>query len=250
MQILFISDLHLGHHSPELVRGFFHFLNNQAANADQLYILGDFFDAWLGDDDDDALVAEIKGHLHDYAQNHQVFFLHGNRDFLLGEQFARDTCITLLPESHLIELNGKKALLMHGDTLCTQDTEYLKFRAMVRNPAWQQQVLSLPLPQRRQMAADLRNKSQSMNAMKAEDIMDVTPAEVERVMDSAGVDLLIHGHTHRPACHSLTVNNAPAERLVLGDWSNTAGWYLVAENGELNLVQFDLAPSNPISTIK
>jgi UDP-2,3-diacylglucosamine hydrolase len=250
MQILFISDLHLGHHSPELVRGFFHFLNNQAANADQLYILGDFFDAWLGDDDDDALVAEIKGHLHDYAQNHQVFFLHGNRDFLLGEQFARDTCITLLPESHLIELNGKKALLMHGDTLCTQDTEYLKFRAMVRNPAWQQQVLSLPLPQRRQMAADLRNKSQSMNAMKAEDIMDVTPAEVERVMDSAGVDLLIHGHTHRPTHHSLTVNNAPAERWVLGDWSSTAGWYLAAEHGELNLTKFDLATSNPISTIK
>lgn len=250
MQTLFISDLHLGHHTPEIIQGFFRFLSNQAANADQLFILGDFFDAWIGDDNDDALVAEIKSHLRNYAQNHQVFFLHGNRDFLVGDQFARDTGVTLLPESHLIDLNGRKTLIMHGDTLCTHDVEYLKFRAMVRNPAWQQQVLSLPLPQRRQMAADLRNKSKSMNAMKAEDIMDVTSAEVEKEMSTAGVDLLIHGHTHRPAHHSLIVNNAPAERWVLGDWSSTVGWYLAAENGELSLAQFDLVTSNPISTAK
>lgn len=239
MRTLFISDLHLSHHHPELIGGFFSFLRHQAASAEQLYILGDFFDAWVGDDDDDPLLAEIKKHLRDYAQHHQVFFLHGNRDFLIGEQFARDSGVTLLPESHLINLAGKTALIMHGDTLCTQDVEYLKFRAMVRNPAWQQQVLSLPLPHRRQMAADLRQKSKSMNAMKAEDIMDVTPEEVEKVIQAAGADLLIHGHTHRPAYHLLTIDGMPAERWVLGDWG-AKGWYLVADEGKLDLVSFDL----------
>lgn len=240
MQTLFISDLHLGHHTQDIVSAFFRFLENQAGCADQLYILGDFFDAWIGDDDDDALVAEVKKQLRKYAQNHQVFFLHGNRDFLVGEQFARDTGVTLLPESQLIHLNGEKTLIMHGDTLCTQDTEYLKFRAMVRNPVWQQQVLGLPLPQRRQMAADLRQKSKSMNAMKAEDIMDVTPAEVESVMRAAGVKRLIHGHTHRPAHHSLTLSGEQAERWVLGDWGSK-GWYLAAQDGQLNLLDFDLS---------
>jgi UDP-2,3-diacylglucosamine hydrolase len=240
MQSLFISDLHLGHHSPEIVSGFFHFLRAQAVNAERLYILGDFFDAWIGDDDDDELVYEIKKRLHEYARSHEVFFLHGNRDFLIGKQFAQDTGITLLPESHLIDVDGRKTLIMHGDTLCTQDVEYLKFRAMVRNPAWQQQVLSLPLPQRRQMAADLRQKSKSLNVMKAEDILDVTPEEVENVMRTADVDLLIHGHTHRPNHHLLQVNEAPAERWVLGDWSNASGWYLQAENHQINLIQFDL----------
>ncbi len=238
MHSLFISDLHLSHHSADIIRGFFGFLHNQAASADRLYILGDFFDAWIGDDDDDALVAEVKQHLRDYAQNHEVFFLHGNRDFLIGEQFAQDTGITLLPEAHIIDLYGKSALVMHGDTLCTQDVEYLQFRAMVRNPAWQQQVLSLPLPQRRQMAAELRQKSKSMNAMKAEDIMDVTPGEVVRVMTEAGVDMLIHGHTHRPARHSLTLNETSAERWVLGDWSADTGWYLKVGDTQTELIQF------------
>jgi UDP-2,3-diacylglucosamine hydrolase len=240
MRSLFISDLHLGHHSPNIVNGFFRFLEDQAASADQLYILGDFFDAWIGDDDDDSLVEEIKNELRDYAQHHQIFFIHGNRDFLLGEQFARETGISLLPESQVIDLNGEKTLIMHGDTLCTQDVEYLKFRAMVRSPAWQQQVLSLPLPQRRRMAEDLRQKSKSMNAMKAEDIMDVTPEEVARVMADAGVQVLIHGHTHRPAKHALVLNNKDATRWVLGDWG-TDGWYLDVRTGEpAKLMHFPL----------
>lgn len=240
MRSLFISDLHLGHHSPNIVNGFFRFLDDQAASADQLYILGDFFDAWIGDDDDDSLVEEIKKQLRDYALHHQIFFIHGNRDFLLGERFAQETGITLLPESQVIDLNGEKTLIMHGDTLCTQDAEYLTFRAMVRNPAWQQQVLSLPLPQRRRMAEDLRQKSKSMNAMKAEDIMDVTAEEVVRVMADAGVQTLIHGHTHRPAKHSLVVNNKDATRWVLGDWGKD-GWYLDVETGEAaKLMHFPL----------
>lgn len=239
MRSLFISDLHLSQHAPKIVEGFLKFLQQQAADADQLYILGDFFDAWIGDDDDAALAVEIQRQLHQYSRNHRVFFIHGNRDFLLGEKFARETCIELLQESALIALDDRRALIMHGDTLCTQDTEYLKFRAMVRNPAWQQQVLALPLPQRRLMAADLRQKSLSMNAMKAEDIMDVTPTEVEKVMQAANVNLLIHGHTHRPARHHLILEGADAERWVLGDWGDH-GWYLLAENNQLELVKFKL----------
>jgi UDP-2,3-diacylglucosamine hydrolase len=240
MRSLFISDLHLSSHSPAIVDGFLKFLQNQATDADELYILGDFFDAWIGDDDDSPLAADIKQALRKYASNHTVYFLHGNRDFLLGEKFAQQAGINLLPETCVINLHGRHTLIMHGDTLCTRDTEYLKFRTMVRNPAWQQQVLALPLPQRRQMAADLRQKTQSMIAMKAEDIMDVTPEEVEKIMAAYGVDLLIHGHTHRPARHEVSANGAMAERWVLGDWNQT-GWYLVVENGELDLIEFDLA---------
>jgi UDP-2,3-diacylglucosamine hydrolase len=239
MQTLFISDLHLGPHCPHLVEGFRSFLKNHAANADQLYILGDFFDAWIGDDDDDALFTSIKEDLQHYSQNHKTFFIHGNRDFLIGQRFAEETGLTLLADSAVIDLNGRPTLVMHGDTLCTQDMEYLQFRAMVRNPAWQQQILSLPLPHRRHMAAELRQKSKSMNAMKAEDIMDVTPEEVTKVMTDHNVDLLIHGHTHRPAIHNIEANEKPAQRWVLGDWDKK-GWYIRADESGLDLIEFEL----------
>jgi UDP-2,3-diacylglucosamine hydrolase len=238
MSTFFISDLHLSHQTPNVFDGFCHFLNTTAANAERLYILGDFFDAWIGDDEDDALVSDIKHQLRQFSAKHPVFFMAGNRDFLIGEQFAKDTGISLLPEQIVIDLYGRKTLLLHGDTLCTSDTDYLRFRAMVRSSQWQQQVLSLPLQQRRLMAADLRQKSQSMNAMKAEDIMDVTPAEVLRVMSAQDVDLLIHGHTHRPAIHNILLNERPAQRCVLGDW-HQMGWYIEAsENHPLQLTQF------------
>lgn len=240
MTTLFISDLHLSHQTPEVVDGFFAFLRTTAANAEQLYILGDFFDAWIGDDDDDPLVQEVKGQLRHFTRQCPVSFMHGNRDFLVGEQFAKDTGVNLLPEQAVIDLYGRKALLLHGDTLCTTDLEYMQFRAMVRSPQWQQQVLALPLQQRRAMAADLRAKSLSMNAIKAEDIMDVTPEEVVKVMSDHQVDLLIHGHTHRPAIHKLTVDNKQAERWVLGDW-HQRGWYALATaDGDLELNNFPL----------
>lgn len=242
MQTLFISDLHLGHRDPRVVRGFLDFLQVTAADADSLYILGDFFDAWIGDDDDDPLATEIKAALAQYSAHHPTYFIHGNRDFLIGEKFCRDTGITLLEEHSVINLGERKVLLMHGDTLCTKDLEYMEFRAMVHSPEWQQQVLSLPLPQRRAMAAELRDKSLSLNAIKAEDIMDVTPTEVQRVMEQFGTHTLIHGHTHRPARHQLEVAGESAERWVLGDWHDT-GWYISADpSGQLNLVEFELAP--------
>lgn len=241
MHTLFISDLHLNPQQPLVVEGFLNFLQGRAKNAQRLYILGDFFDAWIGDDDDHPLALKIQEALRAYSTQTPTFFMRGNRDFLIGPKFAEQTGVTLLDDSALVDLGGHKALLMHGDTLCTEDREYLEFRAMVRSPQWQAQVLALPLDQRRMMAADLRKKSLSMNAIKAQDIMDVTPAEVERVMMEANVSLLIHGHTHRPAHHTLTLNEQPAERWVLGDWHDS-GWYISAEpNGELELVEFPLA---------
>lgn len=240
MSTLFISDLHLSPQVPDVVDGFYEFLRTTAAEAQRLYILGDFFDAWIGDDEDDPLVCEIKSRLKHHSAHCETFFVHGNRDFLIGERFAQDTGITLLPEQSVIDLYGRQALLMHGDTLCTQDIEYMQFRAMVRSPQWQQQVLALPLQQRRHMAADLRAKSQSMNAIKAEDIMDVTAEEVVKAMAEHEVDLLIHGHTHRPAKHTLSIDGNPAERWVLGDW-HQRGWYLLAApEQELKLVDFSL----------
>lgn len=240
MSTLFISDLHLSHQTPQVMDGFFAFLRTTAGNAEHLYILGDFFDAWIGDDDDDPLIHKVKEQLKQFTRHCPVSFMHGNRDFLIGEQFAEDTGVCLLPEQAVIDLYGRNALLLHGDTLCTTDAEYMQFRAMVRAPQWQQQVLALPLEQRRLMAADLRAKSQSMNAIKAEDIMDVTPEEVVAVMAEHQVDLLIHGHTHRPGTHKLIVDNRPAERWVLGDWHHR-GWYAQATRDQgLTLVDFPL----------
>ncbi len=235
MHALFISDLHLGHHNPQVVDGFLRFLNEKTHDVDELYILGDFFDAWIGDDDDDALYAQIKSALKECSLNTRLLMITGNRDFLLGDKFAEESGIEMLDDISTIDLDGVKTAIMHGDTLCTGDTEYLKFRAMVRSQEWQQQVLSLPLPQRRQMAAGLRSKSTSLNAMKAEDIMDVAQDEVERVMTQCDVKRLIHGHTHRPKRHC----TPSEERIVLGDWHDT-GWYLSAKGGALELVEFPL----------
>jgi UDP-2,3-diacylglucosamine hydrolase len=239
MRTLFISDLHLSDHHPKILQGFLGFLDKNKPNSDALYILGDFFDAWIGDDDDNPTLNDLKNRLQKFSQSCPIYFIHGNRDFLIGNTFAQATGINILNELTTIGLNDQPVLLMHGDTLCTQDTEYLKFRAMVRNPAWQHQVLSLPLPQRRQMAADLRQKSQSLNAMKAEDIMDVTPAEVERIMCEQQVTILIHGHTHRPGHHLTTLANGQhAERWVLGDWTDERGWCLEFLNGKFELHHF------------
>lgn len=229
MSIFFISDLHLSPQQPAVATAFKAFLAENAAASSHLYILGDFFDAWIGDDDNDSFVQDVKDHLRAYSRSHSVSLLQGNRDFLIGDQFADETGIQLLAEESIIDLYGRRTLLMHGDTLCTEDVEYLEFRQMVRSPTWQQQVLSLPLAHRRALAADLRNKSKSMNAMKAEDIMDVSDLEVKRIMQAHDVDLLIHGHTHRPARHLVGAATGDAERIVLGDWG-ALGWYLQVDS--------------------
>lgn len=242
MATYFISDLHLSPERPEITTALESFLANQAKDATALYILGDFFDAWVGDDDHCDFATHIKELL--IAQSKRgvkVFFIRGNRDFMIGEALANACGFTLLEDETVVELYGKRVLLMHGDTLCTADVEYQQFRKMVRNPVWQQQVLALPINQRRAMAADLRSKSQSMNAMKAEDIMDVTPDEVVNIMDEYRVKVLIHGHTHRPAHHQFDEKGKSHSRWVLGDWHSNARYLRADEDGielkELEITQ-------------
>lgn len=236
----FISDLHLSPDRPEITQGFETFLKTQAKNAEKLTILGDFFEVWLGDDDDTPCYQSTLRHLQNtITQGVDVSFMQGNRDFLLSEAFVTGLGATLLPDPSVIELTGEPTLLMHGDSLCTLDQEYMQFRHLVRSPSWQQEVLAKPLAERKALAQKIRAESRSMNSLKAEDIMDVTPAEVEAVMSTHHSRRLIHGHTHRPARHALTIENQKAERIVLGDWDEL-GWYLVADGDQLELHSFPI----------
>ncbi len=243
MTTLFISDLHLDPTRPAVSRAFFELLEGEARSADALYILGDFFEAWIGDDDNTELnqqVAEALKTLTDAGV--PCYLMHGNRDFLVGQQFAAQAGCQLLADPSVVELYGKPVLLMHGDSLCTSDQEYIAFRAQVRSPAWQQAVLSKSLEERRALAAQLRANSKDSNSNKAEDIMDVTPEEVVTALNEHQVDLMIHGHTHRPAIHSVPTQQGDATRIVLGDWLEY-GWLLRYHNdGQYELDRFAIVP--------
>lgn len=233
---LFISDLHLHESRPLVTRAFFQFLES-AESAEALYILGDFFDAWIGDDDDQPLVKEVTAQLHALSKTGtRIFLMHGNRDFLIGKQFIEKINASLLADEVCINLYGVNTLLLHGDSLCTADTDYMQFRGLVRNPVWQEQFLSQPLDTRRAIANELRNKSKSMNSLKADDILDVTASEVEKHFKQFNVQRMIHGHTHRPARHSLTINEKPCERIVLGDWHDSF-WFVSVDETKLELIQ-------------
>jgi UDP-2,3-diacylglucosamine hydrolase len=219
MASLFISDLHLDETRPQIVDLFVRFLAKEARGADALYILGDLFESWIGDDDDTPLAASIAHALRALRDSGvPVYFMHGNRDFLLGADYTARAGMDLLIDPTVIEFDGERTLLMHGDTLCTDDIEYQKFRSMVRTPAWQQQFLAKPLVERRAFAAQARGESRKQTAMKAAEIMDVNQAAVESAMRAHGVRRLIHGHTHRPATHRYDLDGQAAERIVLGDW--------------------------------
>ena len=230
---LFISDLHLCASRPRIKRLFFEFLDRTARNADELFILGDFFEYWAGDDDmDDPFNRAIIDSLAALTSSGvAVFLMHGNRDFLIGEEFCRASGATLLADPILIELNGTRTLLMHGDTLCTDDIEYQTFRKQVRDPDWQQQFLSQPLAQRKSIIEDLRKRSENEKQTKTSDIMDVTPASVERVLREHAYPRLIHGHTHRPALHRHVVDGKSCERWVLTDWYERGGYLRCDESG-------------------
>jgi len=220
MNALFISDLHLSEERPHTTAAFFAFLAEKTRGVEQLYILGDFFDAWIGDDDDRPLAEAVANALHAVAaRGVKIFFQHGNRDFLLGEQYAARCGMQLLPELYVIEDSARRILLAHGDQFCTQDVAYQQFRALVRDSQWQREFLTKPLQERRAIAAQLRAKSKEANSLKAEDIMDVTSVEVDTVLEKYQCSVLIHGHTHRPARHAVTLKNSvAAERIVLGEW--------------------------------
>lgn len=220
MSTLFISDLHLDDARPAITALFEQFLaSKEARHADALYILGDLVEAWVGDDDDAELPARIARATRTLRDSGvPVYFMHGNRDFLLGEAFARRAGLQLLADPTVHDFYGTPTLLMHGDLLCTDDTVYQKVRAEVRTPEWKHKVLATPLAARRALAAKSREESRSHTGNAGEQIMDVNPGAVEDAMRQAGVTRLIHGHTHRPAVHDLELDGRQAQRIVLGDW--------------------------------
>jgi UDP-2,3-diacylglucosamine hydrolase len=219
MPTFFISDLHLDDARPQITELFARFLKEDARGADALYVLGDLFESWIGDDDDAPLARRVAHALRDLSDSGvPIYFMRGNRDFLLGADYAKQCGMTLLGDPALVELGGERTLLMHGDTLCTDDIEYQKFRALVRNPSWQRQFLGKPLTERRAFAEQARGESRKQTATKAANIMDVNQGAVESTMRAHGVRRLIHGHTHRPATHPFDLDGKTAERIVLGDW--------------------------------
>ncbi|MDR3388400.1 MAG: UDP-2,3-diacylglucosamine diphosphatase [Rudaea sp.] len=218
MSALFISDLHLDESRPHIVDLFTRFLADDARKADALYILGDLLESWVGDDDDSALARNVAAALRAVRDNGvPVYFMHGNRDFLLGADYAARAGMELLRDPTIVDLD-QPTLLMHGDTLCTDDVDYQKFRTLVRDAGWQRQFLAKPLADRRAFAAQARGESRRHTSAASMEIMDVNTAAVESAMRQYGVRRLVHGHTHRPATHRLNLDGEVAERIVLGDW--------------------------------
>ncbi|SLM62178.1 MULTISPECIES: UDP-2,3-diacylglucosamine diphosphatase [Dickeya] len=240
MTTLFISDLHLSEHEPAITAGFLRFLREEAPGADALYILGDLFDAWIGDDDPATLHSTVANALHDLTQNGTpCYFVHGNRDFLLGKHFARRSGLQLLPTETVLTLYGRRTLLMHGDTLCTDDLAYQRFRRKVHNPLIQFLFRLLPLSLRLSIAARMRAASQQANQHKSMTIMDVNAAAVIARLQHHQATLLIHGHTHRPAIHHIDGAGLTAERAVLGAWHHQGSVLQVNHDG-LRLTTFAL----------
>ncbi|HEC18435.1 MAG TPA: UDP-2,3-diacylglucosamine diphosphatase [Gammaproteobacteria bacterium] len=219
MSTLFIADLHLSTERPEIIALFLRFLEQEATQAEALYILGDLFEAWLGDDAVQPELQEVLTGLKKLTESGvPVFVMVGNRDFLLGETFEKMTGCTLLDDPSVVDLYGTPTLLMHGDTLCTDDVDYQAFRQQVRTPQWRKAVLAKSIAERLQMAREARAQSQAHTREKSAEIMDVNAQAVEDAFRQHGVRRLIHGHTHRPAVHELSVDGKNTTRIVLGDW--------------------------------
>ena len=223
-EILFISDLHIALEKPEITRRFLDFLTNRVTKSSTVYILGDLFDAWIGDDDPTPPNNKIRQQLKKItASGVKIFLLQGNRDFLLGKKFAADTGVILLDEYAIIDLFGTQTLLTHGDLLCTDDIAYQTFRIKSHSPEWQQSILSKPLLLRLLVARWYRIRSYFHKRKKSQDIMDVNQATVTKVMEDFNCLRLIHGHTHRPDIHCFELQDQSASRFVLAAWSNSAG---------------------------
>ena len=223
---LFVSDLHLAGERPHICDVFFEFVANIAAQAEALYILGDLFEYWIGDDDlDESLNGAVAGALAALgARGVRVYFLHGNRDFLVGQEFSARARASLITDPTVLDLYGTRTLLMHGDTLCTDDVDYQKFRATARNPKFQADFLALPVAARRQRVGQLREMNAQAKQAKSAEIMDVAPATVEDALRRFAYPRLIHGHTHRPARHVHVVDGHACERWVLNDWYERGGY--------------------------
>jgi UDP-2,3-diacylglucosamine hydrolase len=236
---LFISDLHLSESRPAANEAFISFIEGKARTADALYVLGDLFESWVGDDDlADPFNSLIAGFLHGLSKSGvKLRLMYGNRDFLFGERFCEATGAELLEDPAVLPLGGVRTLVMHGDTLCTADIDYQDWRRVARSAEWQSEFLSHPLAERRQMGRDLREKSSAAIGAKPMEIMDVTDSAVRDALRRHGVSRLIHGHTHRPGRHELEVDGRRCERWVLPDWYGRGG-YLEIAGGAPRLARF------------
>ena len=245
-RILFISDLHLEEGRPDITSALLGFLARNRAKCRALYILGDLFEVWIGDDDTSALGDRIADALQDFSQaGSDIFIVHGNRDFLLGESYAARCGATLIPDSTTIATPIGPILILHGDDLCTDDVDYIQFRDMVRQPTWQQEFLAQPLAERRAFAEQARKQSEQATSTKENSIMDVNADAVLDRLRVCGQTLMIHGHTHRPKLHDIELvepisDKTKAMRLVLGDWDRE-GWYAEIDDRGVKLERFPLS---------
>ena len=241
MNSLFISDLHLTPERPAIARAFLSFMKGRALTADALYILGDFFDYWVGDDAMEPFHDDIARALRAYSETgRKLYLMAGNRDFALGKTFLRQAGAMRLKDPCVIELNSEKVLLMHGDLLCTGDQQYLRYRKVIQNPLVLAMLRMTPLSYRKNLGKKIRANSKTAKSRKSLEIMDVSQDEVLRMMQKYRVKTLIHGHTHRPAIHTGESGGFNGRRVVLGDWESH-GWLVSTERG-LQLEKFEIPP--------
>ena len=240
MTTMFISDLHLDKDRPKVIRYFIDFLNNLESDIESLYILGDFVEYWVGDDDPGDGLEEVFNSIKKKSNSIPIYFMHGNRDFMISEKFCNHHGMKFLKDPTKIKLHGKKILLMHGDTLCIDDIEYQKFRTMVRSPLWQNEMLKKSLEERINLAKMLRAKSLSETGTKDEVIMDVNNDEVISQLKKHNVDMIIHGHTHRPNIHKIISEDREYKRIVLGDWYDKS-FILRISDGEIIIDKSNLS---------
>lgn len=219
MTTLFISDLHLDAERPEIAEQFLVFLDKEAVHAESLFILGDLFESWIGDDDPNPHYAVVKTAIRKLADTGvPVYFMHGNRDFMIGDDFAEETGVRILEDPLVRNLYGEPVLLSHGDAYCTDDVAYQNIRKMTRDPQWQSMMRQKSVEERLAFAAQARADSMAHGGAIDDRISDVNPDAIESAMRDAGVRKMLHGHTHRPAVHEISIDDDPATRIVLGDW--------------------------------
>ena len=236
MKPRFISDIHLSEDTPHLTNAFKAFLNESKESCTHLFILGDLFEIWIGDDDDNSFNQEIKKILTDFTSDGpKTFLMHGNRDFLIGEAFADEVGISILPDPHTLDINGLKTIISHGDFLCTDDVDYIDFRNKVRSEEWQKDFLSKDIAERNEIANSLRSDSKDATSEKPLDITDVNIESTNNFLEENKPDIFIHGHTHRPKIHDYDLS----KRIVLGDWDKS-GWYFSIIENSLYLKEFKI----------